>query len=379
MTSATWTSATWTSATRTSAPRTPATLVERLRRARLAAAALLTAVLAACDGGSAPNSPSALPPSTDAAQGGAAIAQLDKVSIQLNWVAEPEFGGFYAAEQKALFQAEGLEVTLVQGGPDVPAPQLVASGKVPFAIVAGPQIAELAEKGGDLVAIYSVYQGNPMGVMVHAESPYATLEALWNSDATIAIQQGLSDYKWLNRQFGGAKLRVVPYSSNLAQFAADKALAAQCFVTSEPVTLELEGVATRVFMIGDSGYDPYNCVLACRRDYFERNRDLCARLVKACAAGWRAYLDAPRPVNEAMARLNPAMKVEAMDKAAERQRTLVENDETKRLGLGGMRLARWQMTVDQLVEMGDLKPAADGGRVDATRFFHWDPDAGTAR
>ncbi len=354
-------------------------LAKRLRDVRRCAAAILATLLAACDGGSAPGTPSALPPSTDAAQGGAAVATLDKVSIQLNWVAEPEFGGFYAAEQKALFQSEGLEVTLVQGGPDVPAPQLVASGKVPFAIVAGPQIAELAEKGGDLVAIYSVYQGNPMGVMVHAESPYQTLEALWRSDATVAIQQGLADYRWLAKQFGGERLRVVPYSSNLAQFAADKSLGAQCFVISEPVTLELQGVATRVFMIGESGYDPYNCVLACRRDYFERNRDLCARLVKACAAGWRAYLDQPRPVNEAMARLNPAMSVEAMDKAAERQRTLVENDETKRLGLGGMRLARWQTTVDQLVEMGDLKPAAGEDRVDATRFFHWDPDAGTAR
>ncbi|MFM1822734.1 MAG: hypothetical protein RI967_1000, partial [Planctomycetota bacterium] len=120
-----------------SAIRSSTARAERLRpaglsRDRLASflatflAPVVATFLAACDGGSSSGTPSALPPSTDAAQGGAAVAALDKVSIQLNWVAEPEFGGFYAAEQKALFQSEGLEVTLVQGGPDVPAPQLVA-------------------------------------------------------------------------------------------------------------------------------------------------------------------------------------------------------------------------------------------------------------
>ncbi|MFM8639842.1 MAG: ABC transporter substrate-binding protein, partial [Planctomycetota bacterium] len=154
----------------------------------------------------------------------------------------------------------------------------------------------------------------------------------------------------------------------------DPALAQQCFITSEPVTLELQGVKTRVFMIGDTGFDPYNQVLVTTRAYYESHKDQCARLVKAVAAGWRAYLDDPKPFNRTMAGLNAAMSVEAMDLGAEKQRALSENDETRRIGLGGMRVQRWQSTIEQLSDLGRIK-----SRPDAARLFAWDAEAGTAR
>ena len=338
------------------------------RRRTLATLASLAVLpfLAACD--EQPRT------SFETAQGGAAAPALTKVRLQLNWVAEPEFGGFFAAHDKALYQAQGLEVDIVQGGPDVPAPQLVASGKVEFAVVAGTQVVELNEQGGTLVALYAVYQNNPMGVMVHESSPYHTLMELWESDSTLAIQDGLADFQYLGKRFPGGKRRIVPYSSNLAQFAADPGLASQCFVTSEPIALSLKGVRTRVFPMGESGFDPYNSVVVTTREFLEKNRDLCARFVKASAAGWRAYLDDPKPFNQTMSRLNPAMTAEAMALAADAQRRLVETDETKRVGLGGMRYARWEETVNQLAEIGRIKV-----KPDPQSLFSWDTEAGTAR
>ena len=332
---------------------------------------LASALLAGCGG----DQPAGMTPGAiDAAQGGAATPALEKVRLQLNWVAEPEFGGFYAAQDKALYQQEGLEVELVQGGPGVPAPQLVASGKVEFAIVAGPQILQLRETGGDLVALYAAYQGNPMGVMVHESSPHQSLEELWRSNSTVSIEEGLTDFKWLSKSFPGGTLKVVPYTANLGQFAADATLAQQCFITSEPVTLELQGVKTRVFLIGETGFDPYNQVLVTTRAYYESHKDQCARLVKAVAAGWRAYLDDPKPFNGTMSRLNPGMSLEAMNLAADKQRRIVETDETKRVGLGGMRRERWQLTIEQLAELGAIK-----SRPEPDSLFVWSIDAGTAR
>lgn len=342
----------------------------------LARAAALVGVgfLAACDRSGAPDSAGSPAATFDSAQGGAAIPTIRKVTLQLNWVAEPEFGGFYAAKEKALFEAEGLDVELVQGGPGVPAAQLVAGGKVEFGVVSGPQVIELERAGGDLVALYAVYQGNPMGVMVHEASPFQSLEELWKSGSTVSIESGLAEFKWLAHTYPGGSLKIVPYAANLAQFAGDPALAQQCFVVSEPVSLALQGVKTRVFPIGGSGFDPYNAVVVTQRPFFEANRALCAGLVKALAAGWRAYLDDPRPSNATMARLNAGMSVEAMNMGAERQRHLIETDETKRVGLGGMRAERWQLLVDQLAEIGEIEEKPEPGRL-----FHWDVDAGTAR
>ena len=334
----------------------------------LLSVAAVCSALVGCDDGSKSPVPN------EVAQGGSTTPKLEKVKLQLNWVAEPEFGGFYAAQDKALFQNEGIEVEIVQGGPGVPAPQLAASGKVEFAVVAAPQVVELAEQGGDLVALFAVYQGTPMGVMVHESSPYNTLNELWQSDATISIEQGHADYRWISKQYPDSKIKVVPYSGNLAGFAADPKLASQCFITSEPVQLELQGVKTRVFMLGDSGFDPYNGVVVTTRAYYEAHRDLCKKLVKAMAAGWRAYLDNPKPYNETMTRLNPGMNLAAMNLAADKQAKLIANDETKRVGLGGMRFARWEEMCKQLVELGTAKKMPD-----VQSLFVWDTEAGTAR
>src|SRR5688500_13487168 len=47
----------------------------------------------------------------------AAEKQPTKITVQLDWVAEPEHGGFYQAEARGYFRAEGLDVTLIPGGP----------------------------------------------------------------------------------------------------------------------------------------------------------------------------------------------------------------------------------------------------------------------
>jgi hypothetical protein len=58
---------------------------------------------------------------------------------------------------------------------------------------------------------------------------------------------------------------------------------------------------------------------------------------------------------------------------------LIETDETKRIGLGGMRAGKWQTLIEQLVELGDLKRDGSDKLPDPESLFVWDVDAGTAR
>ena len=248
----------------------------------------------------------------------------------------------------------------------MPTPQLVATGKVEYAVVAAYQLLELNAKGGDLVALYAVFQGNPKGVMVHEAAPWRTLQELWQSDATIAYETGLADFAWLDRRFPGGGKRVVPYSANLAQFAADPQMAQQCFFTSEPIALELAGTRTRTFLIREAGFDPYDAILVTTRQRHLADPERSKRLVQALQQGWRDYLAAPGPIHDELVRRNPAMSRAAMDRAEVVQRPLLETDTTRRLGLGCMTAEQWQRTIDQLVELGRLPQ-----RLDAAQVFVW--------
>ena len=96
--------------------------------------------------------------------------------------------------------------------------------------------------------------------------------------------------------------------------------------------------------------------------------------MKASSFGWRAYINDPKPTNLAMARMNPAMSPEMMDKVCEVQRPLIVTEDTKRLGLGGMLYARWDELVNQLAELGKI-----GAKPDPQSLFFWDSATDSAR
>ena len=52
----------------------------------------------------------------------------DKVTLQLKWVTQAQFAGYFVAKDKGFYEDEGLDVTIKPGGPDVAPPQVIAGG-----------------------------------------------------------------------------------------------------------------------------------------------------------------------------------------------------------------------------------------------------------
>src|SRR5688572_28090187 len=91
-------------------------------------------------------------PSTNPSGGGAASP---KVKLQLNWKAEPQFGGFYAAEAGGNYTKHDLQVEIIQGGAGAPTYDMLGAGTVPFAIVSGDQIIQARANGNNIVALFA--------------------------------------------------------------------------------------------------------------------------------------------------------------------------------------------------------------------------------
>src|ERR1700730_11057965 len=70
------------------------------------------------------------------AMANAAAQQLDAIKFGTNWVAEPEHGGFYQAIADGTYKSYGLDVTIVQGGPNVNNRILLPVGKLDFVMTA---------------------------------------------------------------------------------------------------------------------------------------------------------------------------------------------------------------------------------------------------
>ena len=287
-------------------------------------------------------------------------ANRPKVTLQLNWKPEPQFGGFYAAEVDDIYARHGLDVTITAGGAGAPTVDMIGAGTVPFAIVSADEIVRARAIGNLVVALFAVYQTNPQGIMTRASRGFKTLADVFTHSGILAMERGLPYSDFLQKKYGFGKLKIVPSPfGDLSLYRTDENYAMQCFVTSEPLAAKKTGIEPQTFLIADSGYNPYTTVLATSESYLKANPQIVKSMVDAVREGWQAYLTNPAKANEYMGRLNPTMDAQTFKDSAAAQKPLIESADTKQLGLGAMMLDRWQTLVQQLVELRVIDKPVD--------------------
>jgi NitT/TauT family transport system substrate-binding protein len=125
---------------------------------------LLLFVLAACGGGEEP----------DTADSDA----LTPVRVQLQWVAQSQFAGYYAALAEGYYEEEGLDVTILEGAPDIVPQQVCVTGGAEFCTAWVPKVLESREAGADLVNIAQIFQRSGTVQVAFADSGIRTVEDL---------------------------------------------------------------------------------------------------------------------------------------------------------------------------------------------------------
>ncbi len=104
---------------------------------------------------------------------GPALA-LDQLTLQLKWVEQAQFAGYYVAAAKGFYKAEGLDVTIKPGGPDVNPDQVLAGGGADVVVDWMPSALAAREKGLDIVNIAQVFQHSGMELTCRADSGVKT-------------------------------------------------------------------------------------------------------------------------------------------------------------------------------------------------------------
>ena len=94
----------------------------------------------------------------------------EKVTIQLKWVTQAQFAGYYVAQDKGYYQAAGLDVTIKPGGPDIAPPQVIAGGGADVIIDSMPSALASREKGVALVNIAQIFKKSGMMLTCRKDS-----------------------------------------------------------------------------------------------------------------------------------------------------------------------------------------------------------------
>jgi NitT/TauT family transport system substrate-binding protein len=94
----------------------------------------------------------------------------DKVTLQLKWVTQAQFAGYYVAKAKGFYKDADLDVTINPGGPDVAPPQVIAGGGADVVIDWMPSALASREKGVPLVNIAQPFKKSGLEITCRAET-----------------------------------------------------------------------------------------------------------------------------------------------------------------------------------------------------------------
>jgi len=327
-----------------------------MRAMRLLVVAM-AALVAACSGPKAHAPPAA--------------AGRTALRFATDWRAQAEQGGFYEALANGEYTKRGLDVKIVQGGPGVNVPQLLAAGSVDLGMGSNSFIVmNLAQQGAPVKAVAAFMQKDPQVLIAHPDAGIASIADLKGHPILLSDASVSAFWVWLKAKYGFTDDQVRKYTFNSAPFLADKRAAQQGYLTSEPYTIEKQsGIKPKVFLLADEGYPGYAAMVLARDDLIAKNPAAVQAFVEATAQGWRDYLNGdPAPGDALIKKDNPEMTQDLLDQARAKMRDahIVEGDPKQ--PVGGMTDARWKTFFDVAAGQGVYPRTLDYHRAYTLQF-----------
>jgi NitT/TauT family transport system substrate-binding protein len=262
-------------------------------------AAVLALGIAACGGDNG----------NEAGGGATTEAQQNaKVTLQLKWVTQAQFAGYYAALEKGFYSDEGLDVTIKAGGPDIVPEQVVLGRQAEFGIDWLDNLLATRDQGGKIVNIGQVFARSGMTELTWADSGLDSITSL--KGKKVGVWLGGNEHKLFaaltkNGIDPQKDVQVVaqPFDMNLfLNREVDAAAAmtynelAQVLETKNPDTGKLYQLSDlNVMKMSDLGTGALEDGIFVREDWLddEQNQDVAVRFLKASFKGWIYCRDNP--------------------------------------------------------------------------------------
>jgi NitT/TauT family transport system substrate-binding protein len=287
----------------------------------------------------------------------------ETVSFGTDWKAEAEHGGYYQAVATGIYRQHGLEVALRQGGPQVNHAQLLAAGRLDFNLAPNSFVPlNFVSENIPMVAVAAIFQRDPSVLIAHPGQGNDTLAVLKGKPIMIGSDTRIGSWVFLKSKFGYTDEQIRPYTFSVAPFLADPKAVQQGYLSSEPFTIESQGVKPIVLLLADAGYSSYGSLIQTSDKLTRENPDLVQHFVDASIEGWYSYLYGdPAAGNALIKRDNPEMTdaLLAYGIAKIKEYGIVDSGDAKTNGIGAMTEARWRDFFDTMSNAGVYPKSLD--------------------
>ena len=283
------------------------------------------------------------------------LQALDTVTLQLKWHHQFQFAGYYVALEKGYYRDVGLDVKILEGGPDVNAVDGVVSGRVNFGVGTSGVLISRA-RGQKVVVLASIFQHSPSIILVPrtagiksvAElSGHPFMDTPGSEDVAAMFKLAGVDYAGMPR---------IKHDGDPRNLVSGKADAMVAYSTNEPFVLDQLGISYYTFSPRAFGVDFYgdNLIVSDREIASHPDRVFAFRA--ASLKGWKYALAHKEDVADLIfSRYAQSKSREALLYEANQMEVLIQPD---LIELGYQSPSRWQAIAQTYHNIGMLPDAS---------------------
>lgn len=287
---------------------------------------------------------------------------LTPLTIQLNWTHQAQFAGLYAADQNGYYADEGLEVTLIEGGPGVDSIDRILSGADQLGIAAADVLLIARSKGKAVRAVSVDYRRNPRVFITRAESGITRPQDFVGK--TISIGKGsipILDTMMKRIGLQPGDYTTVISTPDLTDFYSDQAQVRMVFLTNEVLTVQAAGYKINIIYPDDYGIHHYGDVLFASDKLIAAQPELVLRFVRATLKGWTYAVENPAEIGAMVLKYKPDADTSLENSKMNASLPLINTGEDF---IGWMKPEIWSGMEHTLQDQGGL-----AGPVDVTQAY----------
>ena len=237
-----------------------------------------------------------------------APTNLVAVKTRLLWLNQAQFAGIYSAKDAGFYRANGLDVSIVPGGPGINPVRMVASGSEDIGIASASDIVLAREKGVPVRALAIVVRDNPTDFFAKSDSGIKSVKDFVGKRIGVKVGFELEYYLTAMLKAANVKesdIKRVPIQFDMTPFFHGDVDVWCGYRINEPNIAREQGVQVNEILPSDYGVSVPGDVIFTSEDFYKQHKDACWAFVQATWEGWKLAKDNPAQALQYTTTYNP--------------------------------------------------------------------------
>jgi NitT/TauT family transport system substrate-binding protein len=289
------------------------------------------------------------------------------VTVQLKWVHQAQFAGYYIADELGFFAEENIQVEFLPGGVGVDHFESLNSGSADFAIVRPEGIFFERRQGNRIIAFATIFQVNPF--LLVAKSDSGILTPLDFPGKTIALDESSKTqfFSMLrNLDLEPNEIDFVPFIYNYDSFYNGEIDVMPAFAAGSLLDIRRDGISLNYIWPDDYGVHWYSDTLATTEDFAENHPDIVEGFLRAVIKGHAYTLENPEEAAEASLRYADVQDYETQLGMVKASIPMIYTGDEH---IGWMSVNVWEQMQQDLIEFSELDQEVPMNQIFTMQFL----------